>query len=894
MNIIIKTILKLALTSMFLTLIACGGGGSSPAPADPVDTNVAPTAAAGSDQTIASASGTVSLSGAGTDSDGFINLFGWTQTAGPDVTLSDNTEASPTFTAPTVTTDTALVFVLTVTDNDGATGTDTVTVNVTAPVVMVNVPPVANAGADQMSTSGFIGSVDLSGAASTDSDGTITAYSWVQTAGSTVTLTGSNTATPSFDNPSVSVDTQFIFELTVTDDDGATATDSVTITVTNAPPTAVAGDDQTVAIGDDVTLAANGSTDSDGTVTGFNWSQISGPSVTLISTTSSISGFTAPSVTVDTEFEFELTVTDNSGATGTDRVIVAVSAPAPVASLDVTVSTADIKTVQFDWNAISGATFYRLLVNPDGASGFSLQTDNIATNSTRLTLPVHFTDWVNATYQVEAYDGSGLIVSSSAFSITSEMLNAVGYLQAGNVGNDFFGWSTSLSSDGQTLAVGAIYEDGSSTGSNGTPDNALPNAGAVYVFTLSGTTWTQQAYIKASNPGRIIAGVSTNTGDKFGTSVSLSADGNTLAVGASLEDSNSVEIDGVDNDDGVNTGAVYLYRRTGSVPTWNQQAYIKAANTYQNMNFGGAVSLSADGNTLAVGAEYENSTAVGINNAVTLGLLSGAVYIFEYSGTAWAQQTYIKASNTGNNDRFGAAISLSPDGSTLAVGAPLEDGGTSGIDGADDNASTDSGAVYVFAYSGTAWQQQAYIKADNAGANDNFGSAVSLSQDGNLLAVAAILEDGSATGINGADDDASTDSGAVYLFGRNVATWSQQAYVKASNTGAGDEFGSSVSVSADGSTLAVGAINEDSNSRGLNGADDNAANDSGAVYAFAFESAAWLQKSFIKANQFNPNNRLFFGNAVSLSADGQTLIVGTPGDAGPLLSMPGAGAIHMY
>lgn len=131
------------------------GGGSDSAPADPV-TNVAPTSAAGPDQTIDSTSGVVSLSGEGTDSDGFINLFGWTQTAGPTVTLSDNTEASPTFTAPTVTIDTVLIFTLTVTDNDGATGTDEVTVNVTAPVVAVNVSPVANAGIDQTVTSVFL------------------------------------------------------------------------------------------------------------------------------------------------------------------------------------------------------------------------------------------------------------------------------------------------------------------------------------------------------------------------------------------------------------------------------------------------------------------------------------------------------------------------------------------------------------------------------------------------------------------------------------------------------------------------------------------------------------------------------------------------------------------
>lgn len=180
---------------------------------------------------------------------------------------------------------------------------------------------------------------------------------------------------------------------------------------------------------------------------------------------------------------------------------------------------------------------------------------------------------------------------------------------------------------------------------------------------------------------------------------------------------------------------------------------------------------------------------------------------------------YFKASNTGAIDQFGS-VALSGDGSTLAVGAYGE--------------ASNAGAVYVFTRSGSTWSQQAYVKASNIGADDNFGTSVALSGDGNTLAVGAYGEASNATGINGnpADNSASS-AGAVYVFTRSGSTWTQQAYVKASNTGAGDLFGTSVALSGDGNTLAVGAYWEDSNATGINGNQaDNSASDSGAVYVY--------------------------------------------------------------
>jgi hypothetical protein len=406
------------------------------------------------------------------------------------------------------------------------------------------------------------------------------------------------------------------------------------------------------------------------------------------------------------------------------------------------------------------------------------------------------------------------------------------YVKASNTEKyDQFGSSVSLSSDGNTLAVSARSEDSKARGIIGADeDNSAPNAGAVYVFIRSDTTWTQQAYVKASN---------TDENDYFGDSVSLSSDGNTLAVGARGEGSNATGIDEGEGDNSKSrAGAVYVFIRSDT--TWTQQAYVKASNTDANDYFGYKVSLSSDGNTLAVSAIFEGSNAMGIdggkdNNSTSY---AGAVYVFIRSDTTWTQQAYVKASNTNQNDHFGCSVSLSSDGNTLAVGAKYEGSNATGIDGADedDNSAQTAGAVYVFirSESGTTWTQQAYVKASNTDANDHFGYSVSLSSDGNTLAVGAIYEKSNVTGIGGKEDNNSAlRAGAVYVFSRSDTTWTQQAYVKASNTGAYDWFGTSVSLSSDGNTLAVGAYQESSNAKGIGGdEDDNSKARAGAVYLY--------------------------------------------------------------
>jgi FG-GAP repeat len=147
--------------------------------------------------------------------------------------------------------------------------------------------------------------------------------------------------------------------------------------------------------------------------------------------------------------------------------------------------------------------------------------------------------------------------------------------------------------------------------------------------------------------------------------------------------------------------------------------------------------------------------------------LAHAVYVFVRDPAGdWVQQAYVKASNTDAGDYFGAGLALSGDGNTLAVGASSEDSTATGIGGNEGNAFANAGAVYVFVRDGAeAWSQRAYVKASNTGVNDSFGSIVALSEDGNTLAVGAYHEDGNATGIGGnqANDDAE-ESGAVYFY----------------------------------------------------------------------------------------------------------------------------------
>ena len=384
------------------------------------------------------------------------------------------------------------------------------------------------------------------------------------------------------------------------------------------------------------------------------------------------------------------------------------------------------------------------------------------------------------------------------------------FIKASNPDNaDQFGVSVDLSADGSTLAVGA-HGEASNSAADPT-NNSASGAGAAYIFVRSGTSWTEQAYLKPN---------AQNAADSFGRSVALSDDGSVLAAGAMNEDSADTAINGNASDNSsFSVGAAYVFVRSGA--TWSQETYLKASNAELGDSFGATVGISGDGQTIIVGAPGEDSAIAGdqTNNAA---LDAGAVYVFRRdSPVSWEQTGYLKASNIDAGDVFGAvfgglvlgvqrSIDISEDGNTIAVGAMRE---ASGNGEQNDDSAANAGAVYVFtreASGGTfAWNQQAYIKASNPGNNDLFGAAVTLSADGNHLAVGATGEDGNAAGVGGVVDNTLNAGGAVYVYTRSSATWAQTNYVKAPDPN-NQNYGVSLALSGDASLLVVGGTGEDS------------------------------------------------------------------------------------
>lgn len=381
------------------------------------------------------------------------------------------------------------------------------------------------------------------------------------------------------------------------------------------------------------------------------------------------------------------------------------------------------------------------------------------------------------------------------------------------------------------------------------------------------TAGTRYAYIKANN---------TNANDGFsgGTdSVKLSADGLTMAVGAHLEDGSGLGVNSANNNSAADGGAAYVYTRASLTSVWAFQSYIKANNTNANDRFGFAVDLSADGNTLAVGAYLEDGSGTGVNPSNdNASADSGAVYIYQRTGTTWAFQAYIKASNTGNTDGFGVSAKLSGDGNTLVVGAFNESSSGAGVNGPNNNAATYAGAAYVYTRSGSTWTFSTYLKPLNPDAQDRFGRWVAINNDGATIAVSSYGEDGNGYGVNPLINNNLKDSGAVYIFVKSGATYTQQAYIKAGNRGAADYFGYDVDLSDDGNTMAVGGRNEDSNSLGVNGSDNQSAVDSGAAYVFSRTGTTWTQEAFMKASNTGAGD--LFGHTVAISRDGNSVLVG--------------------
>ncbi len=473
-----------------------------------------------------------------------------------------------------------------------------------------------------------------------------------------------------------------------------------------------------------------------------------------------------------------------------------------------------LQTSQYEYTATVGFLMTSIEISASAAhlkARLSINGTELTAGS-RINLPLNVGSNL-VTVIITAEDGSKKTYTVDITRQHIDQFAQQAYVKASNTNaDDGFGFSVAI--DGNWMVVGAPFEN-----SNGSDDqnNTMADAGAVYVFQRNGENWMQQAYLKADNAA---------AHDRFGYSVAI--DGDTLVIGAAQQDS-------------TNAGAAYVFQRSGDA--WVQQAFLKADNADAADEFGFSVAI--DGDSLVVGAIKEDSVSA----------TSGAAYVFQRSGDNWNQQAYLKALHTGVNDWFGYSVAI--DGDTLVVGAIREDSNANTIDGdQSNNDAGDAGAAYVFQRSGDTWQQHTYLKGSNAAANDWFGHSVAI--DGDTLVVGSTR-----------DDSDVIDSGAAYVFQRSGDTWHQQAQLKASNPDSSDQFGSSVAI--DGDTLVVSATGEDSNTRGINGEQqNNDANASGAAYVFQRSGDTWQQQAYLKASNTDAGDE--FG--ISVDIDGDTVAIG--------------------
>ena len=543
----------------------------------------------------------------------------------------------------------------------------------------------------------------------------------------------------------------------------------------------------------------------------------------------------------------------------------------------------NFKGLSFSWQKVNGASHYRLWYQATENADFTQFGRDFDSNTTgtRVELPIHTFNWFDAQFKIEACLDTECFTTQSV-GVVTERSNAVGYFKSENT-EAFDSFSVvALSGDGNTLAIAATAEDGNSGIEGDRGNNEASAAGAVYIYTKEDKDWTFQAYLKAAN---------VDAGDEFGSSVALSGDGNTLAVSAVGEASGATGVNtaGIDNS-AAGAGAVYIFQRIGEIwlqqsylkasevavgdafgaavalssyggtlavgapgtageagavylfnevaESWEQQAKIVTPNTEAGDYFGAAVSITADGNQLLVGAPREASNSVGVDGVMSdnNSPYAGAAYLFARSDGVWQFDHYFKASNTAENQLLGTALSISADGSSIALGAPGEASSAYGVGGDQSDTSYPSaGAVYLFdRMDSNNWMSRAYVKASDGDAGDCFGSAVALNASGHLLVVGAPGEASANDAVNSNDaDDSAADAGAAYVFRVTDMEWNQISYVKAPNSEAGDGFSTSLSLDASGNSLAIGAPGEDSSAMGVaSNQANNLAQDAGAVYLF--------------------------------------------------------------
>jgi hypothetical protein len=308
---------------------------------------------------------------------------------------------------------------------------------------------------------------------------------------------------------------------------------------------------------------------------------------------------------------------------------------------------------------------------------------------------------------------------------------------SGGAGNQEFGTSTAISSDGKTAVVGVPNDDSS--------------FGAVFVFTLSGSTWTEQAKLTPNDATNYSSGLG------FGDAIAVSGDGNTIVAGAA--------------GDNKGAGAGWVFTRSGS--TWSQQgSKLTGSGEVGQAQVGSRLAISSDGNTVMLGGRFDNG-------------LAGAAWVFRRSGLTWSQQG-AKLTEAGEQGAglFGSSISLNGDGSVAVIGSP-----------GDKN---DVGSAWVFTRSGSIWTQGAGLSSvSHGGGPGSFGGAVGISANGSTALVG----------------EACYGRGAVWVFTHAGSTWTRRKELIVSVNRA-CYFGKSLALSADGNTVLVGTPNNGDNETG--------------------------------------------------------------------------------
>lgn len=384
---------------------------------------------------------------------------------------------------------------------------------------------------------------------------------------------------------------------------------------------------------------------------------------------------------------------------------------------------------------VSGLTGTIVLQN-NGDDDLTLVSDGAFTFGTRLSDHAVYSVIVKTASEGESctvQNGSGMVTGASVTNVAVTCMSAAApsfklTASDGNAGDEF-GYDVATSSDGNTVVVGARQLQ------------------AAYVYKWDGASWGETK-LSGSN-------------GLYGSSVSISSDGNTIAVGAYTE---TVGLN-------LKQGAAYVYKWNGS--SWSGTKLTASDGAAQDL-FGIDVAVSGDGNTAIVGAWFAHE---GAENSQGPGL----AYIYKWEGADWAE-TKLNATDGAAGDEFGFSVAISADGNTAVVGARGD-----GI-----GAHAYQGSAYVYTWNGADWNESKLIASDGA-SSGFFGGSVSISSDGTIIAI----------GASGLKD-------VAYVYTKSGSSWNEFKIVPSDGPIAG--FGTSVALSSDGNTLAVGAIYEGSGS----------------------------------------------------------------------------------